>query len=80
MRERHIVKETKLRSILKALSGRAFEISVGTFVISFLIIQDLEKSLGIAILNEGLCAITSYINDRIWNLTQFGRKVEHEDD
>ena len=76
-KEKHIVKDTRKRSVFKALTGRALEISIGTFVISFFILQDLEKSLLIAVLNEGLCAIVSYFNDRVWNLTQFGRKIKH---
>jgi len=75
---RHIVKETKKRSIFKAFTGRALEITVGTFVVSFFILQDLRVSFGLAVFNEGLCAITSYINDRIWNLFQYGREVIHD--
>lgn len=79
MREyKHVVKDSKLRSISKALTGRALEIAIGTFILSLFIIKDIELSFSIAILNEALCAVTSYINDRIWNLFQWGRKVEHQ--
>jgi len=60
-----------------ALTGRALEISVGTFIISFLILKDLTLSLGIAILNETICAITSYLNERVWNIVQWGRRIIH---
>jgi len=61
-----------------ALTGRALEISVGTFVISFLLLRDLQLSFVTAIVNEGICAITSYINQRAWNFTQWGRKIIHK--
>lgn len=74
---KHEVRETKLRSILMALTGRALEISVGTFVISFLLLRDLRLSFATAVVNEGICAITSYANQRAWNLTQWGRRIVH---
>ena len=73
---KHTVKDTKIRSILKVLTGRALEVTIGTFIISILILNNLEQSLLIAILSECLCTLTSYVNDRIWNLSQFGREVE----
>lgn len=76
MKKKHIVRDTKKRSILKALTGRALEVTIGTFIISIFILNNLEQSLVVAILSECLCTATSYINDRIWNLSQFGREVE----
>lgn len=75
---KHRVTETKLRSILKALTGRALEVAVGTFLISFLVLRNLELSFKLAIFNEAICAVTTYINERVWNLSQWGRKVIHE--
>lgn len=63
-----------------ALTGRALEIAIGTFIISFIFTQSLHLSLGIAIVNETLCAIVTYLNERVWNLCQFGRKIIHLDD
>lgn len=78
MKEKHIVNEIRKRTLLTILTGRILEITIGTLVISFLLLDNLEQSLIIAVLSEGLCIITSYINDRIWNKFQWGRKVEHE--
>lgn len=78
MNDKHVVWESRRRSILKALTGRALEISIGTFVVSYFILGDITKSFGIATLHEMLCAITSYINDRIWNLSQWNRRVTHK--
>lgn len=73
----HEVRETKLRSVLMALTGRALEITVGTFLISYLILHNLALSFGIAVFNETICAITSYVNLRIWNLSKWGRRITH---
>lgn len=75
---KHKINDTKLRSLLMVVSGRALEISVGTFLISYLLLDNLPLSFGIAILNETICAITTYLNLRVWNKTSWGRKVIHE--
>jgi len=60
------------------LTGRALEIAIGTFVISYILTRSLELSMGVAMLNETLCAIISYFNERAWNLVQWGRRIIHE--
>lgn len=70
--------ESKLRSVLITITGRLMEIGIGTFVISYLILNNLPLSLGIAILNETICACTTYFNLRIWNLCDWGRRITHE--
>jgi len=76
---KHKVEDTRARSILKALTGRALEISVGSFVIAFVFTANLALSASVALVNEGFCAVVSYFNDRAWNRVQWGRKVEDID-
>lgn len=85
----HKVEDTRKRSILKALSARLIEITVGT-TIQGLILHKLFQYLGLAIpLNETLvlgfvmtlveevvCFTICYFNDRAWNRIQWGRIVK----
>jgi len=78
---KHKVNETHLRSILKAVTSRIIEIAVDTLLIgtiyAFLgIPNSYELASGIAISIEMLCALTSYINDRLWNKISWGREVK----
>lgn len=74
---KHQVIESKLRSILRVITGRALEISIGTGVISFLLLRNLALSFATAVLSETVCAATSYVNNRLWNKTQWGLRVIH---
>jgi len=76
MDHKHKVEDTRARSILKALTGRALEISIGSFVIAFVFTANLALSASVALINEGFCAFVCYFNDRAWNRIQWGRKVE----
>jgi len=79
MVHKHKVEDTRARSILKALTGRALEISIGSFVIAFVFTANLALSASVALINEGFCAVVCYFNDRAWNRIQWGRKVEDID-
>lgn len=75
---KHIVNDTRLRSIFMALTGRALEVAIGTFILAFIFTQNLHLSFGIAVVNETLCALVTYLNERIWNKIQWGRRITHE--
>ena len=70
----HKVNETKLRSFLKALTGRVLEILVDTLIL-YIIGIPLFEGIGIAILIEVVCFGVCYIVERIWNKISFGRKI-----
>ena len=77
----HKVNETRTRSLFKTLTARIIEIIVDTFLIGsvyFLIgiPHAYEIAGGISIVIEFLCALTNYLNDRLWNKIQWGREVE----
>jgi len=70
------VNETKTRSIFKGITARVIEVLVDTVIIISLLGVDIHVSLGIAILIEGLCFLANYINERLWNFTDWGRHVK----
>ena len=67
------VHETKLRSLLKAISFRIIEISVDTFILSFFVTP--QVALGLAISLELICFLLHFGFERIWNRIDFGRKI-----
>jgi len=79
----HTVNETRTRSLLKAISGRIIEVTVGALVfgtlLSFLVpgMQNpYIAGLGLNIVEETICFVVSYFTDRAWNKIQWGREVE----
>lgn len=79
---KHKVNETRLRSLFKAITGRLIEILVDSLLIGSLftflgVPYAFQLASGIAILTEILCALTTYLNERIWNRLDWGREVEH---
>lgn len=78
---KHKVNDTKLRSVLKTFSSRIIEVAVDTFLIGsvytfFHVPHAYELATGMAVAIEVLCALTNYLNDRLWNQIQWGREVE----
>jgi len=78
----HRVEDTRKRSLLKALTGNGFEVLFDTIIMaSFFIFIGIKApdaigiGFGLSICTEILCFITNYFNDRLWNKTQWGRKV-----
>jgi len=69
------INETKTRSILKGITGRILEVIFDTLLIN-LIGVNIQTSFTIAVIIEGVCFMASYINERFWNLTDFGRTVK----
>lgn len=78
---KHKVSETKTRSLLKAVTARVLEVFVDTLLLGtiysfFGIHSPYELALGLSVLIEFLCAVATYINERLWNKIQWGREVE----
>lgn len=83
MGEKHIVKDTKMRSLFKALTGNGLEVLLDTILLSFIfgilgVASPIPISFALSVATEILCFVTNFCNDRLWNLTQYGRKVEHD--
>lgn len=70
------IEESRLRSLLKTLTSRIFEVLADTFIFG-IFIKEPHLSLFLAIIVEIVCAIVHYINERLWNLTDFGRKIRN---
>lgn len=80
---KHKVDETKARSLLKAISGRIIEISIGTLVFGSIIAYFFPSvpspylaGFSLNVIEEALCFIVTYGTERIWNRISWGRKVE----
>jgi len=69
------VNETKLRSVLKGVTARIIEV-VSDVIIMTLLGVNIHTSLAISILISAMCFVASYVNERFWNLTDFGRKTK----
>ena len=67
------VYETRVRSLLKAVSFRVIEITVDTFILSFFVA--IPVALILAILLEVVCFLLHYSFERAWNKIDFGRYV-----
>lgn len=80
---KHRVDETKKRSLLKAITGRAIEITVGTLIFGTIIMfvfPDISNpylaGLGLNLVEEGLCFLITFLTERVWNKISWGRNVE----
>lgn len=71
------VNETKTRSFLKTMGFRVVEILLDTLLL-LTINQNVYENFVISIAIEGLCWLLSFIWERLWNLTDFGREVKAE--
>lgn len=69
------VNETRIRSVFKGVTGRILEVIVDTLLISIVGIS-IQTSFVIAVIIEVVCFIANYVNERFWNLTDFGRTVK----
>lgn len=85
MNHHHEINETKKRSILKTVSGRAIEITVGTLVQGFLLgLLGFPSPYGLGfimtLIEETTCFCICIVNERIWNKINWGREVKDVDD
>jgi hypothetical protein len=77
------VTETRLRSILKVLVQRVFEIIVDVFVMAAVFCVVAQWDVGwrfviAAFIVESFCMMFGYINERLWNFIQWGRKIRRK--
>lgn len=86
MPHEHKVEDTRKRSFLKALTGYTLEVIIDTFIFwTLLVVIGIEPGhaiplgAGFSLLTESICFLSHYLNDRIWNRAQWGRKVEDEE-
>jgi uncharacterized membrane protein len=79
-----VVDETRKRSLAKTITLRIFEVVVDTVLIAWLLSVfsvfggGWSMYLVVAILVESLCALTSYLNERLWNKVQWGRRIKRK--
>jgi len=69
-----VIYETRLRSLLKAVSFRLIEIAVDTAILSIFVHVGL--ALGLAIGLELTCFVLHFLFERIWNKIDYGRQVK----
>ena len=76
------VEESKKRSILKSLTASCSEIFFDVILFSFLLqllgiphLESIGMGLGISLMDEAICCLTFYFNERVWNRLQFGRRI-----
>jgi uncharacterized membrane protein len=67
------MQETSLRSIIKTLSWRLTG-SGATFLVSYLISNDIAMASTIAVIQLTTNTILYYFHERIWNKIMWGRK------
>lgn len=68
------VNETPMRSLLKTMGFRVIEVLIDTLLLQT-INPEIQENLLIAIGIEVICWVLSFIWERIWNRTDFGREV-----
>lgn len=78
---KHKVNETKLRSLLKSITGRLIEITVGTLIQGTILGKlgfesAYEWGFIMTVIEEVTCFFICYFNDRIWNRINWGRNIE----
>ena len=66
-----MITETRMRSLLKAVSFRIIEVLVDSFIL-FIFVKPYE-AVGLAILFESICLGLDYLKERIWDKTDYGR-------
>lgn len=66
-----IIYETRIRSLLKAVSFRVIEVVIDTVILSFFV--DVHIALVLSLVVEFTCFIVHYIFERLWNRINYGR-------
>lgn len=75
------VNETRKRSILKSITGRIIEVTLGTTVQGtvFMLLgfpRAFELGFMTTIIEEVSCFCISYLTERLWNKINWGREVD----
>lgn len=73
------INETKKRSIIKSITAKIFEIAVGSIILSVIGLP-VVNSIGLTVLIETSCFLTNFVNERLWNLTDWERKIKDDDE
>lgn len=72
------INETRKRSLYKALSWRALEITLTTLVLHFFLGEQWHLAIGWACILECSCLLLHYGFERLWNRTDYGRDIVKE--
>jgi len=70
-----MVKESKRRSVLKAVSWRVTG-TIDTFVISFLITGTIKMAASISLVEIATKMTLYFFHERLWNKINYGRIAE----
>jgi len=68
-----MINETRLRSLLKAISFRIVEILIDALILSFFV--TVHTALILAIGLEFTCFCLHYLFERVWNGVSYGREI-----
>ena len=71
-----MIYETRMRSFWKAVSFRLIEIAVDTLILSFFV--KVPVAVGLAVALEVICLVLHYVFERVWNRSNYGRKIKEE--
>lgn len=69
-----MIHETRRRSLLKAVTVRIIGIALDTFILSFFV--EVHTATVLAFALEGVCLVSHYGIERVWNRIQRGRYIE----
>lgn len=67
------MKETKKRSIVKAISWRMIALVAGS-ITTYVVLGDLKTSIKVMIWANIVSTIVYYVHERTWNNISYGRK------
>jgi hypothetical protein len=80
----HKVCETHWRTLAKGITAKAAEVSFDLLIFDSVLnsiapqyglINNTISALGLSVLIESICFGLNYLNERVWNKVQWGRKV-----
>jgi uncharacterized membrane protein len=70
-----VLKESRLRSLVKSLIYRIFVI-IGTGTIVWFITRDITETISTTITVQVFIIILYYLNERIWDKIHWGREIK----
>jgi len=73
--ERFIVKESRMRSLVKSVIYRAVSI-IGTGTLTWAVSRDIGEAVSITLAIQAFLIVLYYTYERIWNKINWGRKTE----
>jgi uncharacterized membrane protein len=71
------LKESRLRSLVKAFVYRSMA-TVGTGILIWLLTKDIKGTISITIIVQVFLIILYYLNERVWNKINWGKKIQSE--